>query len=236
MQVKLVKKVKEAKDTKSFWFETERKITWLPGQYFYYTLANPKYPDPRGNTHDFTISLSQTEGNLIRFTTRMRKESMFKKSMDALPIDSVIEGEGPEGTFILDEKEPGPHVLLAGGIGITPFRVMMKYAIDKKISDKIHLIYANSTPNEIAFRKELENWDKDNKNIKVSVTVSNPDKKWNGLKGRIDASMVKKLTSNLKSPTYWLCGPPAFVDAMEKVLGQLKISPDKIRSEKFSGY
>src|SRR3990170_2072090 len=161
MKLKLVKKQDEAKDTKTFFFEPEKSVSWLPGQFYYFTIPNLKYPDPKGATRHFTISASPTEGSLLRLTTRMRTDSGFKNSLNDLAMGSIIDGEGPSGTFILDENEPGNHVLIAGGIGITPFRSFIKYNIDRKLTDvKLHLIYANSTPPEIAFRIELEGWDK----------------------------------------------------------------------------
>lgn len=242
MKLKLVEKKEIAKDTEAFYFESEKKVDYDPGQFFYFTIPDKKmeHKDPRGNTHHFTLVLSPTEGNLIACATRMREESGYKNSLDEIEIGEEIEGEGPSGTFILDENEEGPHVLLAGGIGITPFRSMIKYNIDKKLKDiDIHLIYANSVPEEIAFREEFETWAKENKNITVDMTVSRPEEaeeKWSGLTGRIDGDMIKELVNDISKPTFWVCGPPAMVEGMEKVLGGLKITSDRIRSEKFTGY
>ena len=98
MKLRLVKKTDEAKGTKSFFWEPEKKINYLPGQYFYFTLPKMTREDPKGNTRHFTLSSSPTEGNLIRHTTRIR-ESGYKKSLDDLKIGSEILGEGPNGTF-----------------------------------------------------------------------------------------------------------------------------------------
>jgi ferredoxin-NADP reductase len=71
------------------------------------------------------------------------------------------------------------------------------------------------------------------------MTCSKPEEssqKWTGLAGRIDEDMIKKLVGDIKKPTFWVCGPPAMVEAMEKTLGNLKITSDKVRSEKFTGY
>jgi len=241
MKLKLADKRLEAKGTKSFFWESEKPLNYLPGQYFYFTIPKLNYPDPRGATRHFTLSSSPTEPPLIRNTTRIREESGYKKTLDELEIGTTIEGEGPNGTFVLDEAEKGPHVLLAGGIGITPFRSIIKYSLDKSLVASIILIYSCSVPEEIIFRKELEGYADLTQNLKLYLTVSQPGKTkngWTGLTGRIDEGMIKKLIPDYSSlnPTFWLCGPPPMVEAMEQVLGNLNISSGKVRSEKFTGY
>lgn len=241
MKLKLIKKKVEAGGTKSFFWEPEKKVEYLPGQFMYFTLPSLKFPDSRGSTRHFTLSSSPTEGNLLRLTTRIREESGYKKTLDQLEIGSIVEAEGPNGTFILDEHETGNHILLAGGIGITPFRSMIKYALDKNTGSKIYLIYSNSLPEEIAFKEELEKWSKIGKNFKVAFTITKPEEskvKWSGLTGRIDEILIKKLVPSayLLSSTFWVVGPPPMVDAMENVLDKLDVSGNQIRTEKFTGY
>lgn len=243
MKLKLIDKRQEAEGTKSFFWETQKEIKYLPGQYFYFTLPKLNFPDPRGATRHFTLSSSPSEGKIIRCTTRIRQESGFKKTLDGLSIGSEIQGEGPEGSYILDENEKGPHVFLAGGIGITPFRSMIKYVVDNNLDIQIHLIYSNSIPEQIAFKKELADWSKKSHNVSVDMTVSKPEEskeKWSGLTGRVDEFMIKKLIENwkleIRNLTFWLCGPPVMVDAMEQIMGKLKVSFGQVRSEKFTGY
>lgn len=252
MKLKLIEKRDEAKGTKSFFWETESPVSYLPGQYYYYTLPTLKYPDPRGNTRHFTLSSSPTEGasagkqgSVLRLTTRIREESGFKKTMDELPIGTEIQGEGPSGVFVLTENipqpggEPGPHVFLAGGIGITPFRSIAKYAIDKDLGTRIHFIYSNSLPEEIIFRTELEGWASSYPNIKVDLTITKPQESqesWSGLTGRIDSDLINTLVTDLQNSIFWVCGPPPMVDAVEQELGKMAIPMDHVRSEKFTGY
>ncbi|HJX59222.1 hypothetical protein A2V61_00025 [Candidatus Woesebacteria bacterium RBG_19FT_COMBO_47_8] len=241
MKLKLVKKQDEAKGTVSFFWEPEKKVSYLPGQFFYFTLPSLKYPDPRGATRHFTISSSPTEEGFFRLSTRIREESGYKKTLNELPLGTGIEGEGPNGTFLLDEGDTGPHVFFAGGIGITPFRSIIKFVVDKNLNIPIHLIYSNSIPEEIAFRKEIEEWQAGHPNIKVDMAVSKPEEskeKWEGLTGRIDENLIGKLLPNIGSlnSIFWISGPPAMVDAVEDLLGKLGVTSNKVRSEKFTGY
>lgn len=235
MKVKLVKKLDEAKDTKSFFFEPSEKVNWQAGQYFYITLPKLDYPDERGDTRHFTISSSSTEGGLIRITTRLRQESGFKKTLDELPLETELEGKGPNGLFALPEKiKPGSkHVYLAGGIGITPFRSMIKYVADKNMNLPAYLVYSNSD-SEFVFRNELDQWLQELTNLKIEYVNTSTD-------GRIDKTKLENLFSkwNLSfqtPPTFWVTGPPPFVNAIDEVLNELNIPEDNREIEKFTGY
>src|SRR3989339_1891462 len=129
MKIELVKKVVEAKDTMSFFWKAQKPFKYLPGQFFYVTLSNLDVADSKGTTRHFSFSTSPTEGNVFSFTTRIRNESGFKQTLKNLEIGTFAEFSGPEGTFIIDENEAGNNFLIAGGIGITPFRSALKYQV-----------------------------------------------------------------------------------------------------------
>lgn len=232
MKLNLLRVEDEARGSKSFFWEPEKPVDYLPGQYFYFTLPVLKYPDPRGATRHFTLSSSPTEGTILRNTTRIRQESGFKKSMSELPVGSIIEGQGPEGTFVFDGKEPGPHVFIAGGIGITPFRSMVKYSFDKKLEIPIGLVYTNSDDNFI-FGQELEAIDKGSQIIRMTFHDSSK-------LGHLEEAAIRKYVGSwgfeIEKCTFWLCGPPKMIDAMEKAMGDLNISYGKVKTEKFTGY
>lgn len=244
MKIKLLKRETIAKDTVSFFFEPQEQVTRAPGQYYYLILSELKYPDPRGPKRQFTIASSPTEGSTMMITVRTRAENIsgFKRTLYELPDGALIDAEGPNGHYICDETQEGEQVFLAGGIGITPYRCFIKYAIDKNLTTPMHLIYANSTPDEITFRAELEEWTKSHPNIKVDMTVSRPEETpqipWTGLTGRIDLSLIQKLIPNWNGPTvtFWICGPPPMVDSLDEVMGKAGIPSQRRKIEKFTGY
>ena len=236
MKLTLVKKQEEARGTVSFFWKTDLLLTWKPGQYLYYNLDLQK----NASVRHFTIASSPTE-EVIQLTTRIRGESLYKQTLNKLEIDSVVDASGPRGDFVLDQERDTPQIFLAGGIGITPFRSIIKFATDKGLKTPIHLIYSNGTPDDIAFKSEFDEWTKVNPNFKVSYTITKPEgvNGWNGLTDRIDADMIKTLITDHQSLTtssFWLCGPPAFVSGMQDELAKLNISGDKIEIEQFTGY
>ncbi|HTK03422.1 MAG TPA: FAD-dependent oxidoreductase, partial [Alphaproteobacteria bacterium] len=173
------------------------------------------------------------EKGLISCTVRIRQESGYKKTLDELKIGDKIEGEGPNGTLILDENEQNKtHIFLAGGIGITPFRSFIKYNIDKQLKIPMYLIYSNSD-SDFVFKKELETWQKEYDYIKVEFFDTSKS-------GHLDSEKVLELIGNWKleigNSVFWTVGPPGFTNAMEEVLEKLKVKSDNIREEKFTGY
>lgn len=241
-KLKLLEKKDEAKGTKTFIFEKPQGFTYKAGQYMYWTLPELKYPDRRGNLRHFTLSSSPTD-DFLSITVRIREESGFKKTLNEYQSGMEVIARGPEGVFALeDERTTVPQVMIAGGIGITPFRSMAKYATDKGLVIPIHIIYSNSIPEEIAFRKELDELTAKNLNLKVTHTITKPEEskeQWTGLTGRINEELIQKLAIGnwqLETATYWLCGPPPMVSALEEVLEKLQIPQDRIKIEKFTGY
>lgn len=240
-KIKLADKKNEAKGTKTFIFEKPERFIYKAGQYLYFTLPELNYPDKRGDTRHFTLSSSPTE-DFLSITIRMREESGYKKTLDSIELGVEILARGPEGVFILeDESTQEQQVMLAGGIGITPFRSIAKYAADKGLSVPIHIVCSNSIPEEIAFRKELDELTAKNPNLKVTHTITKPEEskeQWTGLTGRVDENLIRKLKLQPEAgnSTLWLCGPPPMVSALEEVLEKLQIPQDRIRVEKFTGY
>lgn len=227
MELKLVNKISESSNTKSFFFEPKNKIEWIPGQYIYITIPKLNYEDKRGNIRHFTISSSPTEGNLIRITIKMRQESGYKKTLDELPIGSILEGKGPMELFLIN-KSIKKNVFLAGGVGVTPFRSMIKYNTDLNLKIPMHLVYSNSNE-EYIFKKEFEKIK--GKHSYIDTTYINST-----ISGRLDNKKLSSILNVNNVDMFWVVGPNPFVDAMEEILEQLNIPSDKILTEKFTGY
>ncbi len=235
MKLVLIKKVKEARNTHSFVFEKPDNFKYLAGQHVYLTIPQLKSIDSTGPSRIFSLSSSPTE-KFIQITTTTRERSGFKADLKSFKAGMYVEIEGPSGTFIMDEHEKGDHVFIAGGIGITPFRSMLKYSLDTNIRNKISLIYSNKIPEEITFGEDLNQWG-GSESVNVFITITRPREskvKWSGIKGRIDRNLIKKASRDMDSPTYWLAGPPTMVEGISSILDNM--GAKKLRTEKFTGY
>lgn len=233
-RTKLLKKEKASTDAWKFYFERPSKFEYSAGEYIKLFL-DIKKPDSRGKTRYFTLSSSPTEENLL-VTTRILK-STFKLKLGSLKIGTAVKMRGPWGDFVLPKDTSKSLVFIAGGIGMTPFRPMFKFADKMKLTNNITLLASYKTPDQILFKKELEKISKKNPLIKIITTITQPERtSWKGETGRIDEKFLKRHIDNLKNNLYYVAGPDPLVEAMEKMLLGMKIPKKQIFTDGFPGY
>jgi glycine betaine catabolism B len=239
----------ECTDVMSFKFskqdpEQKKELDYIAGQYAFFDIGGV-YNDPRGPIRHFTISSSPTE-NFIMISTRIR-DTPYKKRLSTLENGTKVKVRGPEGQFVLHQDYSKSAVFLSGGIGVTPFRSMIKYATDKQLPLKIVMFDSNRNRENILFKREFDNWATVNKNLKVIYSISDDEQQrsssaandWKGEYGRIDKAMILKYldTNMLNNSIFYICGPPSMLKAMQSLLqDNLEIPKERIKVEEFTGY
>jgi ferredoxin-NADP reductase len=211
------------------------------GQTVDLTWINPPETDSEGDTRTFSIASAPDDPQLL-FATRLR-DTAFKRILESAPLGAALRMEGPFGNLTLHNNASRPAILIAGGIGITPFRSIVRRAAHEKLPHRILLFYANKSTESAAFLEEFEAIRKDNPNFTFIPTMGNPSPSWHGETGRISAEMlIRHLNSTASpnvhaaSPIYYVAGPPAMVTGIRSVLNNAGIDDDDVRSEEFSGY
>jgi len=235
--VKLISSEEIAKDIMVFQFEKPAGYRFTAGQFCFLNLPDMGFNDERGLRRHLSIASSPLENELL-FATKM-SESAFKRTLRAMTAGTAITVEPPLGLLSLPGSTVLPDIFLAGGIGITPFRSMIRYASGAGTGHTITLFYSNRTPNEAAFLGELEGIAEVHGNIRIIPTMTRgkePSVKWSGLTGRIDASMIEEHCRDWRDAVFYSAGPPAMVDSMKEILREMHISNDRMHIEKFSGY
>jgi len=226
----------ETPTSTTFRFEiVGRNFRYRPNQFVGLGLHGVE--DPWGPVRRFSLSSSPTETDAIAITSKMTG-SPYKEKLKALRPGEPVEVRGPIGDFVLDESRPA--VMLAGGIGVTPFRGMIRYAADKNLPHRIVLLYSARTPEEFAFRRELDGIAKAWGNLDALYTVTRPaqaEEPWDGRVGRIDERMVADAVRGVTGAEYYVCGTAGFVRGMGDLLVHgLRVRPEEIRLERFVGY
>lgn len=150
----LVGKEDVARGTVAIHLKKPEGFTFKAGQAVYVTLPALKEADGKGRVRTFSIASAPDDADLV-IATRLT-DSAVKRSLASLPVGSAIEIEGPYGDLTLHDDAARPAVFLAGGIGITPFRSMIRDAAMRARPRDLHLFYSNRSAEDAASLSELE--------------------------------------------------------------------------------
>ena len=236
LALKLKQKVQIAPNIYEFTFASAGKLAYAPGQYMEWTLGHPD-PDSRGNRRYFTLASAPTERDLrlgVRFS---QDSSSFKEAMLSLDSSHEIVASQLAGDFVLPVNLAQKCVLIAGGIGITPFRSMLKYLLDTHQRRPMILFYANATADEIVFKDILDRAEKE-LGIKTIYTLTDASKlppNWGKYVGRIQPEWIKKLVPGYRRATFYISGPTGMVVSVHDTLRELGIKDRHIKTDYFSG-
>ena len=215
----------------------ENKISFEVGQYLEWTLGH-KSPDMRGNRRYFTIASSPTESVIRLGIKSYENSSTFKKKLLSMNVGDTLVASQLSGEFTLPEDKLKKLVFIAGGIGITPFRSMVKYLMDTEDKRDVTLFYSNRTPHDIVY-KDIFNEAKDSFAMKTIYTVNDlaGENQTEDMRvGFIDANMITKEGPDYKESMYYISGPHAMVTAFEDTLSKLEIPKKNIKVDFFPGY
>jgi ferredoxin-NADP reductase len=237
MKARLVESGRVAEATAGFTFEVQDPFTFDAGQTCDLTIPSPRYEDEKGSSRTFSIASSPSDAPRITVATRLTG-SAFKRSLLEAPVGLEIDLDGPFGSFVLHRNAAKPAVFLAGGIGITPFRSIIKDATERRLPHAMTLFVSNRTPASTAFLPDLEAWQRQNPNFRLVATITDASggEAWSHSVGLMDASFMRPHVSEWAAAICYLAGPPAYVKAMRAALDGVGADPDNIRTEEFSGY
>ncbi len=231
-----VKDVK--KETPNVWTLTfeppsgKKRYDYYPGQFHFLTLHRgrglPK------EEHHFTISSSPTQEGMI--TSSIKESGDFTAIIGETKKGDPVSVEGPFGRFShLFYPDDWDFIFIAGGIGITPIRSMLKYMHDTGADANALLIYANHSKKDIAFRDELDGIGRNgNSKLKVVHVLSHPDNNWQGESGYVNEEILDKYIDDYKQKSFYICCPDAMRKAVMKILKKRGVKSRQIRMEVFS--
>jgi ferredoxin-NADP reductase len=209
----------------------ESMFSFLPGQWVMLHLLNGD-ESPWGRAA-FSIASAPFESQTsIELAIKIYGD--FTKKAHALKDGDVVNVQGPYGVFVL---KPGtaPLVILAGGIGITPFRSMIRELIRSGSERHIVLFYSNRFRAQTAYENELRDLAARHANFKlVLILTGEQPEGWDGETRRFDLPMLKQYVADLQVAEYLTCGPIPMMDDLKAMLVAEGIDPKvKFRKELF---
>ena len=234
--LKLKERIRIAPDIYDFVFAHGRNFAFAPGQYMEWTLGHHS-PDARGNRRYYTLASAPTEKTLRLGVKIYQESSTFKQAMLKMNVgDEIVAGQ-LSGDFTLPENPRQKCVFIAGGVGVTPFRSMIKYLLDTHRPRPITLFYANKTADDILY-KDVFDRARHELGIQTIYAVTDPRNlpaNWTGVTGRITPQLIKSKLPDYRHCVFYISGPKSMVDSFKETLQQMHVRSANIRTDFFSG-
>lgn len=200
-----------------------------PGQFGWLTLWGSPFKIT-GHPFSFSSSAAAADG---RVEMTIRNLGDFTSGIPKVPVGQRVYLDGPYGAFTIGNPAD-MHVLIAGGIGVTPMMSMIRTLADQGDKRPVVLLYGAQDWDSITFREELEAL-KARLDLTIVYVLAKPPPGWRGEKGFINAAMFKRhLPPPYADHEYFICGPNVMMDAIEKALGEMHVPMSKYHSERYS--
>lgn len=217
-KLKLISTHPVAGNIRTFVFETGG-LEWLAGQNQAYILPQAGETEAEYERW-FTISSPPSAGT-INISTRI-SDSSFKQALDALQPGDEIERHSINGDFTWEDESDTPVVLVAGGIGVTPFHSIFwqRHAIGKSLNAT--LLHFNRDE-QIPFHQEFEQLLGQHPELMIQYVVGEP----------VTADKILELAPGAVDQTTYVSGPEAMVMT---VCAELNKRGVKTKQDEFPGY
>lgn len=215
-----------------FDFRPLRPVSFTPGQFMELTLPHDT-TDSRGWRRVFSIA--SAPGELLRFGIRLpEKASSFKRALLDLAPGTVVHATSVGGDFLLPRDAGRPLLLVAGGIGVTPFVGQLEQAAAESPRRDIHVVYAISSLDDLAYAEQIAA-------AGCTVALASPDAPsdlpagwtWIG-PGRLTGQALLAAVPDAARRDAYLSGPPAMVAGLRRALRQAGVR--RIHTDVFVGY
>ncbi|MGI8414816.1 MAG: ferredoxin--NADP reductase [Nakamurella sp.] len=217
-----------------FVFRPTRGLAFTPGQYLELTVPH-RSMDSRGARRAFSIASAPADADAVKIGIKIAAEkgSSFKRALCELDVGDTVRATGIAGDFRLPKDTGKPLLLVAGGIGITPF-VSQLAALDPDHRRDIVVVYASSNPAEVGYTEILQR--SGARVIVVSKTAAAglPTSFQNVTAARLGAAELQATVPDIRQRHVYISGSPALVDDIGGIARKLKAK--SIKKDYFSGY
>jgi ferredoxin-NADP reductase len=218
----------------NFVFAPSARFAFQAGQYMEWTLPHVAF-DARGNRRSFTIASSPTENTVQLGVKFYNPSSTYKYALSQMKLGDEIYVSQLAGNFTLGGKENTKRVFIAGGVGITPFRSMVKYIVDTKQQVDITLIYVVGFAQELAYKElfiEAAQY-----GVKFVPVITTTNTSGDGYRhAQLDEQLLREVVPDSAERIFYISGPNMMVDATKDHLKKIGVKRRAIRTDHFSGY
>lgn len=234
----VVKVVPENHDINSLYLEgsDEKFASRKAGQFVSVRIMRP---DGWSEPHPFTMA-GAPEDPILHLT--IKKEGQFTSAIPDLKPGTPVKCMGPLGIFCRDIDTKPVIVMMAGGVGITPFLSVLRHFKNIKAGNKVTLFWANKAIADVFSANEIEEMTQE-LSLTVVHCLSREDDVQRHFqqqyphiryeKGRLSGDILKR-HEVAKDAAFFLCGPPPMMEAALKELDNLHVDPSAVKQENFT--
>jgi ferredoxin-NADP reductase len=181
----------------------------------------------------YSISSSPHERDFVELTIKREERGAVSRHVhDLLRVGDTVAAAGPLGKFVFDGTAADSIVLIAAGVGVTPFMSITRYLTEQAWPGDIYFIYGVRTQDDLIFATTLAGLERRNAHLHVTITLSNAKPDWKGARGRIGKELLAQIPG-IASRLVHLCGPPSMTDATMALLAELGVPADRMKTEAF---
>jgi predicted ferric reductase len=199
-----------------------------PGQFAWIKLAGSPWTLEE---HPFSFASSAERRDRIEFGIKALGD--FSSAIADVPPGTAAYVDGPHGAFSVDRYEAPGYVLIAGGVGITPFMSILRTMADRGDPRPVQLLYADKEWDEVAYRDDIEEL-RGRLSLDVVYVLENPPDDWEGESGFVTAELLeRRLPKERFERDYMICGPPVMMDVVHETLLERGVPHARIQLERF---
>lgn len=213
-----------AEDTLEVSFKWPSGFSFKAGQYIQISVSKLLFSDLKGSSRVMSIASSPLDKERISVAFR-ETGSGFKRTFKELPLGAAINVEGPHGFFTLPQESANPIIFIAGGIGITPYLSMIRFAAEKHLAFPMMLLYVNRNKESAAYLEELQD-----------IASRNTYFILKNIFGKIDEQFIRQSVKEMQNCKWHIAGPPTMVSYARNILFLLGVDDGRVYCEEFMEY
>ncbi|MFU8840091.1 MAG: ferric reductase-like transmembrane domain-containing protein [Nitriliruptoraceae bacterium] len=203
-------------------------LRFIAGQFAWLRLDRPPWSV---REHPFSFSSSAERVEELEFTIKELGDDT--RRLRELEPGARAYVDGPYGAFSYARNQAAGFVFIAGGVGISPIISMLRTLADVEDQRPMLLLYANATADDVIYDAEFDEL-RSRLDLQVVRVLERPPEDWPGETGVVDADLLERwLPARPARYAYFVCGPPAMMDAVEPLLLDAGIPRERISSERF---
>jgi ferredoxin-NADP reductase len=235
VRLTLVSRAEPTPTVEELTFRVHDRLAFLPGQYLELEVPH-RHPDARGTRREFSIASAPEDLPLLKVAfkdgTGTKPLSSYKKALAQVGPGDDLAITGVWGDFLLPKRDAAPILMVAAGIGVTPFVSQLRHLTAAGLERDIVLVYVASDASELAFRGEIEA-------SAARVVVFTRDRPvdlpghWQWAQGvRLDAEGLMRVVPDIASRHAYISGPAGLIADLAPALERAR----SITTDAFSGY